>query len=370
MTPTLPRAAQPFVTFGTLLRGHGFSVAPEQTIAFIQSIELLGPRDMHDVRRAAHATLAPPADQHALFDALFNAHFLGAVVPVLEPPISEDETIKVQEDDDAGFEPLTGDNINETGQASATTEALSVRELASPSDDDLLRHLARRLPSTLPRRRGYRRRASKHGTSFDLRRMLHSAVKHDGEIIELPVMRRTTRQRRLLLLIDVSGSMKMQSEANLTFAHTLARTADRIEVFTIGTRLTRITRALRLRHREQALAAASSTVSDWDGGTRLGDALSAFLAVPRFAGYTRGAMVVIISDGLERGDPSAMISAVQRIAQRAWRLAWLTPLYAEPGYTPETAALKAVLPVIDHLGDAGSLAGLIREFLPDRREVA
>ena len=124
--------------------------------------------------------------------------------------------------------------------------------------------------------------------------------------------------------------MKARTDAHLRFAHALVRAADRIEVFTIGTRLTRVTRALQLKNREQALAAASGLVSDWDGGTRIGDALQAFLAVPRFAGSARGAVVLILSDGLERGDPKAMTDAVRRLAARAWHLSWMTPLAADP----------------------------------------
>ena len=133
----------------------------------------------------------------------------------------------------------------------------------------------------------------------------------------------------MLLLIDVSGSMKARTEDNLRLAHALTQARRRVEVFTFGTRLTRVTRPMRLKRREQALAAAAQMVSDWDGGTRIGDALKAFLAVPRFAGYARGAVVLIVSDGLERGDPAAMRDAVAKLSRRAWRLSWLTPLAAD-----------------------------------------
>jgi uncharacterized protein with von Willebrand factor type A (vWA) domain len=158
----------------------------------------------------------------------------------------------------------------------------------------------------------------------------------------------------VLLLIDVSGSMKERTDAHLRFAHALAGAVDRIEVFTFGTRLTRLTRAVRLKNREQALAAASTVVADWDGGTRIGDALKAFLSVPRFAGYARGAVTLILSDGLERGDHHDMTQAVARLSARSWRIAWLTPLAADPRYKPETAALKSILPFIDDLAGSGS----------------
>jgi hypothetical protein len=359
----LPRAAEPFVTFAPLLRAHGFAVAPEQTIAFLTAVGLLGPRSIADVRRAAHATLAPAAEQQSLFDHLFEAHFLGVAVPVIEPAAADEEAVRFQEESAGGFDPPDADELNETGEAATAAEALSRRALAAGGEADLLHRLARALPRSLPRRRGYRLAAAAAGRHIDLRRLLRIAVRNDGEVVELPVRQRKTRQRSVLVLIDVSGSMKQQSDANLRLAHVLTQRADRCEVLTFGTRLSRITRALRLKRRDQALAAAAATVSDWDGGTRIGDALHAFLAMPRFAGYARGALVIVLSDGLERGDHGAMTAAVARLARRAWRLVWLTPMAADPGFRPETAALKSILPFIDHLGDGSSTARIVGEML-------
>jgi uncharacterized protein with von Willebrand factor type A (vWA) domain len=139
--------------------------------------------------------------------------------------------------------------------------------------------------------------------------------------------------------------------------------ATQVEVFTFGTRLTRVTRALRVRRREQALSAAANAVSDWDGGTRIGDALQAFLAVPRFAGYARGAAVLVISDGLERGDVVAMRDAVARLSRRAWRLDWLTPLATGRAFTPQTAGLLAIRPLVDEMADGGSSAAIVTHIL-------
>ena len=130
------------------------------------------------------------------------------------------------------------------------------------------------------------------------------------------------------------------------------------ECFTLGTRLTRVTGAFRLRNPDRALERAAALAPDWDGGTRIGDALRAFLSVPRFAGLARGAAVIVLSDGLERGAPDAMVEAVQRLSRLAWRLSWLTPLAADAGFRPETAALTAVLPWLDDLGDGATPARL------------
>jgi uncharacterized protein with von Willebrand factor type A (vWA) domain len=139
--------------------------------------------------------------------------------------------------------------------------------------------------------------------------------------------------------------------------------APNVEVFTFGTRLTRVTRSLKLRRREQALAAAAHLVSDWDGGTRIGDALQAFLAVPRFAGYARGAAVAVISDGLERGDISALRDAAIKLSRRAWRLSWLTPLATSRDFVPETEALKAIQRYVDDIVNGGTSAAIVAHLL-------
>ncbi len=351
----LPRAARPFVEFPTLLRANGFAVAPEQTQAFITAVGLLGPKDMSDIRRSAHATLAPPFERREEFDALFGAFFEGRLVAADVHGEAEEEETRVQEDRAGTFEPLTSDDEQESGQQASLTEALTRREFEPRSEGEVLAHFARNAPSRLPMRKVRRRMRSNKGSRYDVRRSMRQAVRTGGDVMRLPRLQRKQRQRPVLLLIDVSGSMKEHTDSYLRFAHTLSRAVERIEVFTIGTRLTRVTRALHHRNRDQALAAAGATVSDWDGGTRLGDALQAFLAIPRFAGFARGALVLVLSDGLERGEHTAMTDAVVRLSRRAWQVHWLTPLAGDAGFAPETAALRSVLPVLDSLADGSSL---------------
>jgi hypothetical protein len=204
---------------------------------------------------------------------------------------------------------------------------------------------------------------ARRGPFADLRRTLRDSVRNDGEVLRLGRLRRRARPRKLLLLIDVSGSMKARTEENLKLAHALLQAVSHAEVFTFGTRLTRVTRPLRLKRREQALHAAAHLVSDWDGGTRIGDALQAFLAVPRFGGYARGAAVIIVSDGLERGDVSALRDAVAKLSRRAWRVSWLTPLASGPGFQPQTEALIAIQRFVDDLVDGGSSAAVVSHLL-------
>lgn len=358
----IPAPARHLAGFPPFLRGFGFATSPEQTVAFLAAVELLGPRGIEDVRRAALATLAPPHERTGEFDALFRAWFHGEFVPV--PGEGEDETeVRVHDEGGAVHEPPEAPDPGESGHSATAAERLGDRRFQAGGGTGRLRRFAREAPERLPRRRGLRRGRAHHGDTVDLRRALRTAVRHGGDTPVLPWRRRKPRHRRLLLLIDVSGSMKEHTETALRFAHVLYHAAERMECFTLGTRLTRITGALRLRNPEATLAKASVLVPDWDGGTRIGDALVAFLSVPRFAGCTRGAAAVVLSDGLERGGPDTMIRAVARLSRLAWRVSWLTPLAADPAFRPETTALAAIAPYLDVLGDGASADALCRHML-------
>ena len=358
----VPAPARHLAGFPSFLRGFGFHTSPEQTVAFLAAVELLGPGGIEDVRRAAIATLSPPRERAGEFDALFRAWFHGEFAPV--PGQSEDETeVRVHDEGGAVYEPPEAPDLGESGQSATAAEMLGDRRFQAGTGIERLRRFAREAPERLPRRRGLRRVRARTGESIDLRRALRAAVRHGGDSPVLPWRRRQTRHRRILLLVDVSGSMKEHTETALRFAHVLFHAAERMEGFTLGTRLTRITGALRLRNPEAALAKASALVPDWDGGTRIGDALAAFLSVPRFAGFARGAVVVVLSDGLERGGPDTMTGAVARLSRLAWRVSWRTPLAADPAFRPESTGLVAVMPFLDDLGDGGSAHALCHHML-------
>ncbi|MEO1688545.1 MAG: VWA domain-containing protein, partial [Pseudomonadota bacterium] len=319
------------------------------------------------IRRAAAALYAPTPDRRDEFEALFQAHFMGRTLAAEAEEGDEDE-LQAQDASAADAEVLEGEEAEGGGEATPA-EALNLRRFAA-SPDAALARLAREAPARLPRRPSRRRRSARTGQGLDMRRALRKAAARDGELFELPRLRRRSQGRRLLLLIDVSGSMKPQTEGALRMAHALTRAAERIEVFTLGTRLTRVTPALRLRRAEAALEQAAGLVADWDGGTRLGDALQAFLAVPRFAGFARGAATMILSDGLERGGPEAMVDAARRLSRLAWRLDWLTPLALDERFAPRTAALAAAAPYIDRFAPGGSVEALCAHALSlaeDRR---
>ena len=358
----MPAAARHLAGFPPFVRRFNFRTSPEQTMAFLEAVELLGPRSIEDVRRAALATLSPERERNDEFEALFRAWFHGEFAPL--PGESEDETeVRIHEEGAGAFEPPDAPDVDETGRSATAAETLSQRRFRPDAGHAFFRRFAREAPARLPRRRGFRRARARRGDSIDLRRALRLAVRQGGDTPVLPWRRRRSQHRRILLLIDISGSMKEHTEHALRFAHALYRAAERMECFTLGTRLTRVTGAFRLRNPDRALERASALAPDWDGGTRIGDALRAFLAVPRFAGLARGAAVIVLSDGLERGAPDAMVDAVQRLSRLAWRLSWLTPLAADADYSPETTALAAVLPWLDDLGDGASPERLAAQVL-------
>lgn len=350
-------ALAPFLAFSPALRAAGFAAAPEQTQSFLAAVGLLGPGTMHDIRRAARAIFGPGPDRAELFDQVFDAVFLGQS---LEAPGEGGETELPPALDSSGVELLPEPDDEDPSGAEATlAERLFQRQIAATAGRD---GFSRALKGALPRRRS-RRFQTGGGNRPDPARAFRQMLRRDGEVARLPSRTRRQRQRRVLFLIDVSGSMKAQTDGALRLAHGLMRGAERAEVFTLGTRLTRVSRALRLRDEGQALAQVAGLVADWDGGTRLGEALGVFLSVPRFAAFARGALVIVLSDGLERGGPEALTAAMARMRGLARHILWLTPLAADPGYSPQTAAMRGVMPFLDGLADGSNPGAVARNIL-------
>lgn len=356
----LPKECAPFMEFVRVLRANGFSVAPEQATSFLSAVSLLGPRGMEQIRQGAIATLAPSPERQGAFDALFRAVFYGDAA-LAAAGNEEDEETRIR---DAGGKDERREielKQEKGGAISSGAEQLSARDFAT-ADQSALHGFRRALPRSLPLRRSFRHLRTTSGGTIDLRRSMREIVQGDGDLPSPELRKRQVVPRRLVMLIDISGSMKEHTEDYLLLAHQVMQAAGNAEVFTVGTRLTRITRPLRIRDRERALRLSSDAVADWDGGTRIGPALLAFLSVPRFAALSRGAAIVLLSDGLERGDHVALETAMRRLSARAFRMSLATPLAADPRFWPETAALKAILPHLDDLVDGSSISALT-EFM-------
>ena len=352
------RVLEPFFALAVGLRQAGFAVSPDQTMGFIEAVGILGARGIHDVYQSALALFAIPPERRDEFDAIFRSIFAGQMIAG-DAEDDDDEADAIEPSEDT-IEIEVEEATDPTGEEAAASENLSQRDITSA---EILDNFHNQAPHRLPRRLSYRWQRVRRGKRIDLRRALKSAARTDGDLLVLPQSKRKTRQRRIVCLIDVSGSMKGMSDALLGFAHRLVRAADRAEVFTIGTQLTRITSGLSVSDQPAALARVAQAVSDIDGGTRIGEGLQAFLSVPRYAGFARGALVIVLSDGLERDDPNAMIDATARLSRIAWRTHWMTPLAADPAFEPKTAALSGILPWLDDLADGSSVQAISNHVL-------
>lgn len=352
-------AADLLAGFPSALREAGLAVDPGRAINFLRAARVSRLCRISDLARAGRVTLTSSPDDFAIFDAVFKSWF-GAEPFVAEAaPDDEDDTPQAKSP--RGEQPpevLAGDAA---GKAASEDELCAKKTFGRlhDADADVLARLKRRL-GALPAMRSRHWTPTPRGSRIDLARTCRAARSTFGETLRILQQSRPERPRKLLLLIDVSGSMKAQSEAYLRFAHLLTRERRKCETFCFGTRLTRITKTLKHRDPETALARLADLVFDFDGGTRIGAALEEFLSVSRHAALVRGAVTIILSDGLERGDPAAMIHAVARMARLSQRLVWATPLAADPRFRPLTRAMAGVLPHLDGLFDATDLAALER----------
>ena len=262
----------------------------------------------------------------------------------------------------SGGETDDGERSDSLRVAASDHEVLRHRDLAelTTAEREHLRELLAALHPVLPQRKSSRRAPAHHGR-LDPSRTLRAMLADGGEPVRLIRSRRGTRARRVVLLIDVSGSMSPYADALLRFAHVLTRANPaRVEVFTLGTRLTRVSRPLRQRDPELAMLAAGTAVPDFAGGTRLGETLRVFLDRWGQRGFARRALVTVFSDGWERGDPSLLGEQLARLRRLAHAVFWVNPHAGREGYAPVQSGIVAALPHIDRLLAGHSLATLER----------
>jgi uncharacterized protein with von Willebrand factor type A (vWA) domain len=242
----------------------------------------------------------------------------------------------------------------------SAAEVLRHKDFGEYSAEELSE--AQRLMSQLrfvgPPRHSFRQRSAVNGRTHDLRRTLRASLRTGGEPIERHWREPGERLRRLVLILDVSGSMEPYARAMLRFVHAAVSGRQRVEAFAIGTRLTRVTRELNSRDPDKALAAASERVHDWSGGTRLGECMRTFNDQWGVRGLARGAIVVILSDGWDRGDPELLGEQMQRLHRVAFHTIWVNPLKVTPGYAPLARGMAAALPHVDDFVEGHSVSAL------------
>lgn len=324
--------------FAAALRAAGLPVGTGDVLAYTTAMSTLDPTDLVDLYWAGRTTLVTRRDSIGRYDQVFRQFFLNAGSPVrdiltLRAHLAA-ETQAVLEVPATDPPQEEGDPEEATlGLMASDAEALRHKSFAACTQEELamLRRIMARIRLAPPRRRTRRTHTAPAGQSPDLRRMVRESLRLHGDPAELSWRRRKVRLRPLILILDVSGSMADYSRSLLQFAYSAQRAASqggpaaRVEVFCFGTRLTRITRALDRRRPDDALQRATEAVVDWEGGTRIGASLDTFVRDWGRRGLCRGGIVVICSDGLDRGDPDLLATAMERLARLSHRIVWLNP---------------------------------------------
>jgi hypothetical protein len=369
------------VTFGRILREAGLEVGPgrmQDALLGLASVDLAN-RD--DVYWALRCTIVSRRDDIEVFDAAFAAFWERAPRVLLQQrPIDlgvdmpeenrKDDTPEAVEAHALGREVRDGEDDPDEGSSDDQEEAAAAvwsadeqlrdRDFARYGPEELrrARALVARVARAAPRRRSLRRQPSPHGATFDPRRTLREAMRTGGVPIERAWREPKLVPRKLVYLVDVSGSMEPYARAMVMFLQAAVRAGRHVEAFTFGTRLTRLTPHLAGRDPDRALANAARAVPDWAGGTRIGENLKAFNDVWGRRGLTRGAIVVIASDGWERGDPTLLAEQMKRLHLAAHRVVWTNPLAGGEGYRPLVAGMQAALPYVDYFLPGHNLRAL------------
>ncbi|MGY1806522.1 VWA domain-containing protein [Blastococcus sp. SYSU D00669] len=345
--------------FARTLRAAGVAASPDRVEAMLAAVGSLDVLDATDVYWAGRLTLCAGPDDLDRYDAAFSAWF-GGDRPRQAPRAPRDrEIVSAMAPLDVGSgEGEQRDDASELAAQASAAEVLRHRDVSelTIAEREHLRRLFTLLRPASPMRPSRRRRPNPLGAVHPAR-TVRRALRDGGEVTRLMHRRAAPRPRRVVLLVDVSGSMSPYADALLRFAHVAVRARpSSTEVFTIGTRLTRVTREMRLRDPDKALAASGSAIPDWSGGTRLGEVLKAFLDRWGQRGMARGAVVVVCSDGWERGGSELLGEQMARLRRLAHAVVWVNPHKGREGYEPLTGGMQAALPSIDHFVSGHSLA--------------
>jgi uncharacterized protein with von Willebrand factor type A (vWA) domain len=371
--------------FAQRLRAAGMPMTPGRVADLARALALVRPISRRRLYWTARAVLVSDPTQVAAFDRVFRAVFGGGdadesfdldevrTIAVAEPPDdrprAEHRTVGGEmgapapapapspgrgagEEDAPEVEMPLALASDEERLAAKSFDALEPFELAQ------LYRLMTRLQLHTPRRRTRRYEKGRHGQHVDLRRTLRASLRTGGDPIRLARRRRRVARRRLVMLCDISGSMEPYARAYLQFLTCAAGSGPNAEAFVFATRLTRLTRALASRHPERAIQRAAAAAPDWSSGTRIGDALKAFNDRHGRRGMARGAVVVILSDGWERGDPELVAREMARLGRLAHRIVWVNPRVGASDFSVRAGGMVAALPHCDALVSGHSFEAL------------
>lgn len=353
------RFVRNLVAFGRVLRRAGVPVVPGQIAEVARALELVGIEDRDRVRRVTRALLVKRREDMAAFDLLFDSFWqhpdarlsIGRAKPRAAPrqrPVPGAFTIATWATHRDAIDRPAVDVTDRAGTWS-DAEVLQSKAFTEMSAEELeaVRELLNALRFRLPERVTRRRVPDRSGDHVDLRRVLRETARTGSVPMRLPRRSRAVRHRPLVLIADISGSMERWARLVLQFFHTMMRTLPETEAFVFGTRLTRLTPQLRVRNIDLAIEDAARQVVDWAGGTRIGESLGEFNRRWSRRVLRRGAVVVVLSDGLDRGDPALLAREMRHLAHRSHRIIWLNPHLGHAQYAPRAAGMAAALPYVD-----------------------
>jgi uncharacterized protein with von Willebrand factor type A (vWA) domain len=351
------------VAFSRILRGAGLTTPVGSVLLFVEALGKTGIDSRESVDWAARTTLVRRPEDLGLFNRAFEAFWLGRTGEG-STQITETMrlTLQLDADDDGSDERDSAESSSDDETITlrfSAIETLKHKDFADYTPTELAE--AQLMMSRL-RLAGSPRTSFRHvrgrDARLDLRRTVRSSLQTGGEPIRRHHLDPDQRLRRLVLLLDVSGSMEPYSRALVRFVQAAVAGRQKVEAFAIGTRLTRVTRELSNRDPDRALKRASDRVQDWSGGTRLGDCLHQFNDEWGVRGMARGAIVVVLSDGWDRGDPDHLSEQMSRLHRVSHKLVWVNPLKVTPGYAPLARGMAAALPHVDAFVEGHSLAAM------------
>ena len=354
------------VDFGQELRAAGVAVGTGEVTTYCTAVAMLNPADILDLYWAGHTALVNRRDQIPVYNEVFRQFFLDV-------PSSQSDPRKIAIKVASGMQSILQVPATEPGKEnpeeqeaklglmSSDIEIWRNKSFAACTPEELasLRRIMAQVRLTPPRRRTRRSAVAHAGSRFNVRRTVRETMRMHGEPGGMYWLGRKTRIRPLIFILDVSGSMSDYSRNLLQFAYSAKRAADRVEVFCFGTRLTRITRSLERRRPDDAINLAAKNVFDWDGGTRIGDSLHTFVRDWARRGMSRGAIVVICSDGLDRGDPAVLSSAMERLSRLCHQIVWMNPHKGDDSdFQPNSLGMMVAAPYIDLVMSGHNLRSL------------
>jgi uncharacterized protein with von Willebrand factor type A (vWA) domain len=350
------------VTFGRVLREAGLEVGPGRIADALRGLDHVDITRQEDVYWTLRTTLVARREDLEPFDRAFDAWFLRRAGR--RPARREADPRQLRK----GAKRVRRDAVQEAAPADgepdrighSAHEVLRLKDFAAMTPEELAaaRALIAAFAADRPARRSHRLRAHRRGSVLDMRALARASIATGGDPVARRFRRRVEAPRKLVVLCDVSGSMEAYSRALLLYLHAVVRSGRGVEVFAFGTRLTRLTAELQVRDPEQALARAAERVVDWASGTRIGAALKRYNDVWGRRALTRGAVVLIASDGWEGEDPELVGREMARLHRAAYAVVWVNPAKGSPAYEPLAAGMRAALPFVDRFVAGHNLASL------------